>query len=112
MMHTLRHLADGDRTVVQVTHATENIALCDHVVFMASGRMVFFGPPADALNFFGVTSGLFSEIYTRLEGRADVNDPLVQANLAQEYSAWRQQHPQQAEQPTLAELWELKYRAS
>jgi ABC transport system ATP-binding/permease protein len=112
MMHTLRQLADGGRTVVLVTHATENIALCDHVVFMASGRMVFFGPPADALNFFGVTSGLFSDIYTRLEGRADENDPLVQANLAREYAAWRQQHPQQAEPPTLAELWELKYRGS
>src|SRR6266540_2697871 len=112
MMHTLRQLADGGRTVVLVTHATENIALCDHVVFMASGRMVFFGPPADALSFFGVTSGLFSEIYTRLEGRADEGDPLVQANLAQEYATWRQQHPQQADMPTLAELWELKYRSS
>ena len=112
MMHTLRHLADGGRTVVLVTHATENIALCDHVVFMASGRMVFFGPPADALSFFGVTSGLFSDIYTRLEGCADESDPLVQANLAQEYAAWYQQHPQQIDVPTLAELWELKYRGS
>jgi ABC-type multidrug transport system ATPase subunit len=54
MMHTLRHLADSGRTVMLVTHATENIALCDHVIFMASGRMVFFGPPADALSFFGL----------------------------------------------------------
>ncbi|MBK9710066.1 MAG: ATP-binding cassette domain-containing protein [Kouleothrix sp.] len=112
MMHTLRQLADGGRTVVLVTHATENIALCDHVVFMAGGRMVFFGPPADALSFFGVASGLFSDIYTRLEGSADESDPLVQANLAREYAGWRQQHPQQAEPPTLAELWELKYRGS
>ncbi len=112
MMHTLRHLADGDRTVVQVTHATENIALCDHVVFMASGRMVFFGPPADALSFFCVTSGLFSDIYNRLEGCADESDPVVQANLAKEYATWRQQHSQQADVPTLAELWVMKYRAS
>jgi predicted acylesterase/phospholipase RssA len=31
MMHTLRQLADGGRTVVLVTHATENIALCGDV---------------------------------------------------------------------------------
>jgi len=112
MMHTLRHLANGGRTVVLVTHATENIALCDHVVFMAGGRMVFFGPPAEALTFFGVTTGLFSDIYTRLEGRADPSDPLVQDHLGQEYAAWRQQNPQHIDLPTLAELWELKYRRS
>ena len=67
MMHTLRHLADGGRTVVLVTHATANIAQCDHVCFMAQGRMVFFGPPHEALKFFGVTSGDFADIYTQLD---------------------------------------------
>jgi len=139
MMHTLRHLADGGRTVVLVTHATENIALCDHVVFMAGGRMVFFGPPAEALSFFGVTSGLFSDIYTRLEGQADPDDPdrwaVVQRDLKEEYDAWlnlqqtkdegpkTKAAPQQRQSgvrpwssdlrpPTMAELWELKYHGS
>lgn len=67
MMHTLRHLADGGRTVVLVTHATANITQCDHVCFMAQGRMVFFGPPHEALKFFGVTSGDFADIYAQLD---------------------------------------------
>ncbi len=122
-----------------VTHATENIALCDHVVFMAGGRMVFFGPPAEALSFFGVTSGLFSDIYTRLEGQADPDDPdrwaVVQRDLKEEYDAWlnlqqtkdegpkTKAAPQQRQSgvrpwssdlrpPTMAELWELKYHGS
>src|SRR6185503_8922038 len=37
MMHTLRQLADGGRTIVLVTHATANINQCDHVAFMAEG---------------------------------------------------------------------------
>jgi ABC transport system ATP-binding/permease protein len=132
MMHTLRHLADNGRTVMLVTHATENIALCDHVIFMAGGRMVFFGPPAEALKFFGVTSGLFSDIYTRLEGHAEPEDAerwsIVQRNLREEYDAWQQRltagglwpavgqarsaASSQIASPTLAELWELKYRSS
>jgi ABC transport system ATP-binding/permease protein len=112
MMQTLRHLADGGRTVMLVTHATENIALCDHVVFMAGGRMVFYGPPAEALRFFGVKSGLFSEIYTRLEGRAEASDPLVKSQLADAYAAWRLRHPEEGDAPMLDELWEIKYRDS
>ncbi len=67
MMHTLRHLADGGRTVVLVTHATANITQCDHVCFLAKGRMVYFGPPEEALEFFGVESGDFADIYDRLD---------------------------------------------
>jgi ABC-type multidrug transport system ATPase subunit/pSer/pThr/pTyr-binding forkhead associated (FHA) protein len=67
MMQTLRRLADDGRTIVLVTHATANIVECDHVCFMAQGRMVYFGPPQEALSFFGVTSGDFAEIYTQLD---------------------------------------------
>ena len=67
MMHTLRRLADGGRTIVLVTHATANIVQCDHVCFLSQGRMVYFGPPAEALQFFGVTSGDFADIYDQLD---------------------------------------------
>jgi ABC-type multidrug transport system ATPase subunit/pSer/pThr/pTyr-binding forkhead associated (FHA) protein len=70
MMHTLRHLADGGQTVVLVTHATANIAQCDHVGFLSQGRLVYFGPPQEALDFFGVTSGEFADIYTKLDDPA------------------------------------------
>jgi ABC-type multidrug transport system ATPase subunit/pSer/pThr/pTyr-binding forkhead associated (FHA) protein len=64
MMATLRRLADAGRTVVLVTHATANIDQCDHVAFMADGRLAFYGPPRDALPFFGAQD--FADIYTRL----------------------------------------------
>lgn len=80
MMHTLRHLADGGRTVVLVTHATANITQCDHVCFMAQGRMVYFGPPHEALNFFGVTSGDFADIYAQLD---DPNPKIARQKAAE-----------------------------
>jgi ABC-type multidrug transport system ATPase subunit/pSer/pThr/pTyr-binding forkhead associated (FHA) protein len=141
LMYTMRRLADSGRTVVLVTHATSNITVCDHVAFMAAGRLVFFGPPAEALVFFNVTSGDFADIYTRLEGSGDPGNPIVQRELKSEYDQWmavkttNQGQPTTADQthtpdgrpslrqgsgqaavaglhPSLAELWELKYRAS
>lgn len=112
MMYTLRRLADSGRTVVLVTHATANITVCDHVVFMAGGRMVYFGPPSEALRFFNVTSGDFADIYTKLEGVGDPQGPIVQRDLQREYNAWRAAFPQVNTPPSLAELWEIRYRNS
>ncbi|HWQ13753.1 MAG TPA: FHA domain-containing protein [Roseiflexaceae bacterium] len=131
MMYTLRRLADSGRTVVLVTHATANITQCDHVAFMSDGRMVFFGPPSEAPAFFGVASGDFADIYTKLEGLADPQDPerwaVVQRDLKAEYEAWQKhadrntlnaeprgtlQRSAFSVQPSLAELWEMKFRAS
>jgi ABC-type multidrug transport system ATPase subunit/pSer/pThr/pTyr-binding forkhead associated (FHA) protein/ABC-type multidrug transport system permease subunit len=65
LMFTLRRLADGGRTVALVTHATANIKQCDHVAFIGEGRLVFFGPPGVALEFFGVSE--FADIYEAIE---------------------------------------------
>lgn len=112
MMYTLRQLADSGRTIVLVTHATANITQCDHVVFMAEGRMVWFGPPNEALQFFGVTSGDFADIYTKLEGPATPDNPLSQGELKREFDFWRQHNPQAPQPPMLAELWEIRFRNS
>lgn len=114
MMYTLRRLADSGRTVVLVTHATANITVCDHVIFMAAGRMVYFGPPAEALAFFGVSSGDFADIYTKLEGVGDPNSPIVQRDLKDEYAGWLVEHGGSAAgaPPSLGALWERKYRSS
>jgi ABC transport system ATP-binding/permease protein len=54
------------RTIILVTHATENVTNCKYVAFMApGGYVVYFGPPEDALTYFGVKR--FAEIY-RLVG--------------------------------------------
>ncbi len=81
MMLTMRRLADGGRTVVLVTHATANIVQCDHVCFLSQGRMVFFGPPADVFDFFGVTSGDFADVY----GQLDDPDPAVAQEKSREW---------------------------
>ncbi len=65
MMYMMRRLADGGRTIMMVTHATANVTQCDHVAFLSQGRLVYFGPPAEALAYFGVRD--FSDIYSEIE---------------------------------------------
>jgi ABC-type multidrug transport system ATPase subunit/pSer/pThr/pTyr-binding forkhead associated (FHA) protein len=66
MMKLLRTLADQGHTIVLITHATKNVMLCDQVVFLAKGGfLAYYGPPEEALGFFGVSD--FDEIYIKLE---------------------------------------------
>lgn len=72
MMELLRALADAGRTVALVTHATNNVTLCDQVVFLGrGGYLCYAGPPQECLSHFGIT-GDFSDIYQYLE--KDVNE--------------------------------------
>ncbi len=73
MMELLRDLAhNGQRTVVLVTHATANIVDCDRIVFLgADGKLCYFGTPADALKFFGVTD--FANIYIKLQEVSEID---------------------------------------
>jgi len=66
MMKLLRKLADQGRTIILITHATKNVMACDKVVFLVrGGQLAYFGPPEDALKYFGVEE--FDEIYEKLE---------------------------------------------
>lgn len=66
MMLLLRRLADRGRTIVLVTHATNNINSCDYVCFLAQGgRLAYYGPPEEAKIYFGKND--FAEIYSALE---------------------------------------------
>lgn len=67
MMHTLRRMADEGRTVVLITHATGNIVQSDHVAFLSQGRLIYFGPSQEALDFFEVED--FSDIYEKIENQ-------------------------------------------
>jgi len=54
VMRELRSLADRGRTVVVVTHSVLHLSMCDRVLVMClGGRMGFFGPPGEVLEFFG-----------------------------------------------------------
>jgi ABC transport system ATP-binding/permease protein len=70
MMNTLNQLSDNGRTIILTTHATNNINNnCNLVAFMAFGRLVYYGPPHDALTFFGVND--FSDIYNLFKDPKD-----------------------------------------
>jgi ABC transport system ATP-binding/permease protein len=70
VMQLLRRLADDGRTILLITHATENVRLCNLVVFLAAGgKVAYFGPPDQAPSFFGVTS--FNQIYAKVERERD-----------------------------------------
>lgn len=62
IMSLLRGLADNGHTVLIVTHATKNIAKCHKIAFLASGYLIYYGSPNEALAYFKV--GDFDEIYT------------------------------------------------
>lgn len=67
MMQLLRNLADSGRTVALVTHATNNVMLCDQVAFLGrGGYLCYAGPPQNCNSYFNV-SGDFSDVYQRLE---------------------------------------------
>ncbi|MYX12124.1 FHA domain-containing protein [Streptomyces sp. SID8374] len=54
VMHMLRGLADDGRTVVVVTHSVLSLEVCDRLLVLApGGRIAYYGPPDDALAFFG-----------------------------------------------------------
>ncbi len=64
MMETLRRLASNGSIVVVVTHTTLNIGMCDKLAIMSRGYVTFYGPPKDALTFFGVRD--YTELYNRV----------------------------------------------
>ena len=104
MMYTMRRLADGGRTVLLVTHATANIDQCTQVAFMADGRLTYFGPPQEALGFFGASD--FADIYTRL------SQPAGTASFPTSAGSLQQQILAANPRASSSEVWESVYRAS
>ena len=94
LMYTLRRLADGGRTIILITHATQNIKVCDHIAFLAAGRLVYFGPPSQALEFFGV--GDFADIYAKIDtpGAAPALEAAYHASL--QYQKYAVERPARA----------------
>lgn len=84
LMEQLRRLADRGCIVIVVTHTTLNIDLCDQVAFMARGELVYYGPPAEAKDFFGVQG--YPEMYLKVTenppGEESVNGKRPSLNAA------------------------------
>jgi ABC-type multidrug transport system ATPase subunit/pSer/pThr/pTyr-binding forkhead associated (FHA) protein len=87
LMRLLRQLADGGQTILLITHATKNVMLCDQVVFLAKGgNLAYFGPPDQALKYFGVSD--FDEIYEKLENERSPEDWAEQYRRSPQYHTY------------------------
>ena len=94
LMQTLRKLADGGRTIVLVTHATQNLGLCDHVAFVAAGQVVYFGPPAQALTHFGVAD--MADVYGLTDDALAVEAWVERYRGSLQYQAYAVDRPARA----------------
>lgn len=73
VMRLLREQADGGRTVLVVTHSTDNLDICDQVLVLAPGGMVaYYGSPSELLGYFGFDryASVFSALATDPQGYA------------------------------------------
>jgi ABC transport system ATP-binding/permease protein len=65
VMESLRGLADGGRTVIVVTHSVAQLDMCDYLLVLAKGgHTAYFGPPQNALPFFG--EGDWADVFRML----------------------------------------------
>lgn len=89
IMMLLRQLANQGRTVLLITHATQNIRVCDLVLYLTEGgRIAYYGPPDQLLDYFrtnfsqeceGFALEDFSGVYRVLDPEKNPNAPTPQA---------------------------------
>jgi ABC-type multidrug transport system ATPase subunit len=68
-MELCRRLADAGHLVLLTTHVTRSLGLCDRVLVLFQGEMVFFGPPRHLTAFFRVDEP--AELYRKLGDGTD-----------------------------------------
>lgn len=90
LMETLRRLADRGHNVIIVTHTTLNIEQCDRIALVARGNLVFYGPPRESLQFFGVKD--YPEVYTRVQQSPD--DPDAKISQPEAAAKWAEKFRQ------------------
>jgi ABC-type multidrug transport system ATPase subunit len=76
LMEMLRDLARAGRTIVVVTHSVQSLELCDRLVVLApGGRLAYYGPPSEALEYFERQGGgsTYAEMFRALEEQPDTD---------------------------------------
>lgn len=69
LMYMLKRLAESGKTVIMVTHTTQNVGICDRLICMGNGGLLCFsGSPSEADRFFGKSQ--FTDIYDDLNERS------------------------------------------
>jgi ABC-type multidrug transport system ATPase subunit len=114
LVRVLRRLADDGATVVFTTHAVQDLAPCDRILFLApGGRLAYDGSLPEALAFFAVERP--EEIYERLvteEPRA-VSTPggrVAEPAPAEDPSALETEPPEHPERPGFLRQWWVSTR--
>ncbi|MDI3417796.1 ABC transporter ATP-binding protein/permease [Streptomyces luteolus] len=70
VMHMLRGLADDGRTVIVVTHSVLSLDVCDRLLVLApGGTIAYYGPPEEALAYFGFAE--WPEAFESFENERD-----------------------------------------
>ena len=65
LMRMLKEMTQDNKTIIAVTHVTQNLNLCDKVVVLGKGgKLCFFGTPQDTCDYFGVTD--IVDIYDKI----------------------------------------------
>jgi ABC-type multidrug transport system ATPase subunit len=87
VMFQLRDLAHDGRTIIVVTHSVLNLMVCDRLLVLApGGRMAFYGPPDEALGYFGLPgwAELFQafDLYPDRDWAGEFNASLLHARYA------------------------------
>src|SRR5207302_1877042 len=67
MMRLFRGLSDQGRSIVCITHSLDNLDQCDLILILSRGKLMYYGPPAEAPVYFGVHR--ISGIYDRLSDK-------------------------------------------
>ena len=70
IMEQMRDLAHDGRTVIVVTHSVANLETCDRLlVLVPGGRVAFYGPPSEALSYFGLPG--WADVFQAFEAYPD-----------------------------------------
>ncbi len=64
MMRLFQRLAREGKSVLCITHNVDHVGLCDLLLILCAGRLVFFGPPKESLAYFQTSR--VGDIYDRL----------------------------------------------
>jgi ABC transport system ATP-binding/permease protein len=109
IMKLFRQIAESGRTVILTTHAMENVKLFDKIVIMMRGKLVWYGPPKEALAHVKAES--FKDLYDKLE--APIEERVAKmgqlpANAPKEQkAAYKRQKEQISEE--VAEEWKRSF---
>jgi ABC transport system ATP-binding/permease protein len=98
VMLQLRDLAHDGRTIIVVTHSVLNLLTCDRLLILApGGRMAFYGPPGEALGYFGLPD--WADLFQAFDNHPDRDwaDEFAASLAYARYVAT--QRPQDAAQP-------------